>query len=1744
MSERTIFSPKDVFISWNHRDLELKNQVMDMILEKGYSVWESDFECAGSIREACLDHIPLCNLFLILITPNSIQSNWVKDELETAMQIEDAANRIIPVVLGVPEGEYGVLTEPMTALWRMTSGIVGENAEALASLKEKIQKNVSDLSMNWDFRVYSEAVLSGRNALCPDYVPRHLTKIVGQEEVEIDEKTFISHLTPAFIFADGGCGKTQFLNRILSEVSKRQPEKLLFKISCTALVGQSDLMQVLYEQFCTLTADSHYEKRHFEALLRYKAKDIVLLVDAADEVGKEYHLTAIGEMIATFRARFKEAICIYTARTETAAKRLLVGETVQKYELKRFSGEDIRRYSFVKFTDREDDANAFYIALSTIDEEIKGNPFLLKWLVEIYQRRGMVPDSVSRILDEVTDIVVGSEDIARHPEMLNDYSDSEKKYIELLPEILKRFAYERYLADYNELKIQSRALMRDVICTYRVPKSEAEDLSFTLLAYTEKRSITVQDQFAHKIFLEYFTACYLYDTFFNLGQVEDEEEIEDYFSDYYFEPYWSNPTLLLLCRTAERAKKAGVKEIYRIACAHCEGDYDLLFRASKMGKSTAMIQKILLEDMLEGTLDGKYAPYAELFCYVPRENLYKPLLQLESDRLPEDTEKKTMVALSLIRDLCYIYGKHRTLKELVKDEEILQTYKDAVMHSPKGDRTALNAMFYDARPDWLKEYVVSQAECTTYPYFFNIRAVVPCKDYGFGRFALDQLYKDELGLYGESRPNKRGKYVGLITLPYEPDRIEKALQRENASHMTGLILTPTAKTVFDRFGVYRSPLHLLCLPPNTASLQAGTLDHCGAGVDKPFSLILPFGIQDFGGALTAIPRLEYVKLPDSMITVSGLKDCKALKTVVFPREARVIGENAFEGCTGLESMDIPEGIERIDHYAFYRCTGLKTLSLPSSLRYVGKKVNAAPMDMMFGGLNGAGFDENIFSGCTSLEEISFAEGIEEIGQGAFVGCVALTHLELPSTLVKIHHSAFAECEGLAKVTLPDSVTYLGCAAFYGCSAMTEITFGEGIEIVPPFACFKCTSLKDIHFPSRLRVIGQRAFEKCFALEEVQFPETLEAIDREGFRRSESLSFVALPESVKYLGGHRSKMFLPNTSSMFGKMMAENEELSASFKALARIEGEAPKIIYKEGVFAGCISLEEVVLPEEMEEVGDYLFDGCAMLRKVKIPNFIRHIGKGMFSRCRWIRSVILPKSFETLGEQTFYGCKLIESVDWQYPHPIPKETFMLCTNLDTLVVGEETKVIGESAFAECRCLEEVHLPQNIKILEDAFKGCIYQHQKKNTRITVSTDVFGDGVADAGVWSESDRHFVEEVIIEEGITEIAEGTFTGCERLTSVTFPSTVKTIGKEAFYGCVSLSHLQLPEGLQFLGESAFSGCRSLVRLELPDSITEMEWSTFSDCDYLEYVKWTAGVPVMPSCVFSGCVRLKTLLLPDNVTTISGLLDCHSLTQLTFPADLLQIEEMRGTGFETLDLPDTVGTLRCNLFGGTFENCKNLRSIRLPKGVARLDQSIFKGCSALSDIVFPERLRAIESFAFGECTSLIHLTLPDSMMKIRGSAFYHCENLESITLSPKLILIEDNAFEGCFALKTVTVRSALRHIQAKAFAGCTKLESIELPSSLEDLGEGAFYGCKALKELVLPDGLYTLPPYCFAACTGLTKIVLPKGLSGMAADCFSGTSPATLTLPASQSHLIELWGQPLFVTPPDPDGQITAVYRE
>lgn len=71
---------------------------------------------------------------------------------------------------------------------------------------------------------------------------------------------------------------------------------------------------------------------------------------------------------------------------------------------------------------------------------------------------------------------------------------------------------------------------------------------------------------------------------------------------------------------------------------------------------------------------------------------------------------------------------------------------------------------------------------------------------------------------------------------------------------------------------------------------------------------------------------------------------------------------------------------------------------------------------------------------------------------------------------------------------------------------------------------------------------------------------------------------------------------------------------------------------------------------------------------------------------------------------------------------------------------------------------------------------------------------------------SARKTLDCAIVPEGVTEIGESAFEGCECLISVTLPDSVKTIGKNAFYVCSGLAELTLPEGLETIGRGAVIG--------------------------------------------------------------------------------------------------------------------------------------------------------------------------------------------------------------------------------------------------------------------------------------------------------------------------------------------------
>ena len=107
-------------------------------------------------------------------------------------------------------------------------------------------------------------------------------------------------------------------------------------------------------------------------------------------------------------------------------------------------------------------------------------------------------------------------------------------------------------------------------------------------------------------------------------------------------------------------------------------------------------------------------------------------------------------------------------------------------------------------------------------------------------------------------------------------------------------------------------------------------------------------------------------------------------------------------------------------------------------------------------------------------------------------------------------------------------------------------------------------------------------------------------------------------------------------------------------------------------------------------------------------------------------------------------------------------------------------------------------------------------------------------------------------------------------------------------------------------------------------------------------------------------------------------------------------------------LPDTLREIG----GFVFDGCNDLHEIKLPDSLESMWQYAFTRCG-LKKIEIPGRVNTIISFAFNECRELKTVRLNEGTKKIMAWAFKNCTALTDIYVPASVQEISDKAFEGC-----------------------------------------------------------------------------------------------------------------------------------
>ena len=97
-----------------------------------------------------------------------------------------------------------------------------------------------------------------------------------------------------------------------------------------------------------------------------------------------------------------------------------------------------------------------------------------------------------------------------------------------------------------------------------------------------------------------------------------------------------------------------------------------------------------------------------------------------------------------------------------------------------------------------------------------------------------------------------------------------------------------------------------------------------------------------------------------------------------------------------------------------------------------------------------------------------------------------------------------------------------------------------------------------------------------------------------------------------------------------------------------------------------------------------------------------------------------------------------------------------------------------------------------------------------------------------MWQIEDNNLISysgddtDLLIPEGVTQIANRAFFGNKRLRSVRIPDTVMKISSFAFAECEELESVELGENVKRIGERAFEQCGKLKEIFLPRLPTKL----------------------------------------------------------------------------------------------------------------------------------------------------------------------------------------------------------------------------------------------------------------------------------------------------------------------------------
>lgn len=455
--------------------------------------------------------------------------------------------------------------------------------------------------------------------------------------------------------------------------------------------------------------------------------------------------------------------------------------------------------------------------------------------------------------------------------------------------------------------------------------------------------------------------------------------------------------------------------------------------------------------------------------------------------------------------------------------------------------------------------------------------------------------------------------------------------------------------------------------------------------------------------------------------------------------------------------------------------------------------------------------------------------------------------------------------------------------------------------------------------------------------------------------------------------------------------------------------------------------------------------------------------------------------FETLTVPAYHNDKPVTAV----------LDFSAAAELKTINLPASIMTVEPSAFSNLKKLEaiEVYEVENLTANFKSIDGVLFS---ADGHTLVKYPLAKDGesyIIPAAVTVIADQAFAD--IRETG--NYYEYSFYG--KLTEVTLPSNLKTIGDQAFFRRGNLKVVKFNDDKSnidwTIGDSAFSDMY-LQKFPFNDTLVSIGDSAF-------YYSWTYLISVS----FEGNVTFSSRLKKIGDSAFEN---CTWLGSITIPASCEYLGSAAFSGTRLDEVTIEQDSKLTEISDDAFNGC-SFEEIYIPSGVTRIGNSAFEGCDYLTAITIPSGVTYIGSSAFEDCTEITELVLPSGLKTIGDSAFASMENLTSINIPNTVTSFGDGVFTGCDSLELDNVAieegNAVISIEDGVMYSADKKNLLYYPAN------------KTSSVYVMPDELENIPDGIFRNNAYLTSITLSASLTKIPNGAFYKTKIQTITIPAS-----------------------------